>query len=327
MESRQVVYVGVDVSKETLSVDADRLFKGDLPNTEKGFRKLIGALRKAAPCGILHVVFESTGPYGSRLFSALCREGVLASQLNPAKVRHFARAMSQTAKTDRIDARVIRLFAEAKRPEPDRAPSEGECGIRQLVLARNALMKSLVQLTGTLESLTDTEAAAYVKKLARTARDEIRRIEKAIAATAKKEARLAGLVGELAKIEGVGGLTAATVVSLVPELGTLGRRNAAALAGLAPFTRASGKWKGRAFVSGGRDSLRRALFMPATVASRCNPVLKSVYERLRKAGKPYKVAITAVMRKLFAHMDCVAAKWIAEHGAPEVVPVPKPLPA
>jgi transposase len=326
MNDSQVVYVGIDVSKESLSVDAGELFKGDVPNTEKGLKGLIKTLRKAAPGGnALHFCFESTGPYGWNLFNACCKAGIPASQLNPAKIRHYAKAMSESAKTDPIDARVIRLFAEAKKPDPAHVPGDGERAMRQLVLARGALTKSAVQLAGTMDSLTDAVARKSVIKAARAVRTEIKRIDCAIAKAVKQDGRLTGLVGELAGIDGVGVLTASKIVALVPELGTLGRRDSAALAGLAPFKRDSGKFKGKSFINGGRPSVRQALFMPATVAIKHNQVLKAVYEKLRKAGKPYKVALTAVMRKLFAHMDGVAAKWLAEHGGTASGSAPSPV--
>jgi transposase len=326
MNDSPVVYVGIDVSKESLSVDAGGFFRGDVPNTEKGLKGLIKTLRKAAPGGsALHFCFESTGPYGWCLFNACCKAGIPASQLNPAKIRHYAKAMSESAKTDPIDARVIRLFAEARKPAAAHVPEDSERAVRQLVLARSALTKSAVQLAGTMDSLTDAEARKSVVKVARAVRAEIRLVDGAIAKAVKQDGRLAGLVGELAGIDGVGVLTAAKIVALVPELGTLGRRASAALAGLAPFKRDSGKYRGKTFISGGRASVRQALFMPATVAIKHNQVLKASYEKLRKTGKPYKVALTAIMRKLFAHMDSVAAKWLAEHGGTASGSAPSPV--
>ncbi len=320
MNDSQVVYVGIDISKDTLSVDAGDLFKGDVPNTPKGRAGLVARLRKAARGAVLHLCFESTGPYGAPLFEACCKAGIRASLLNPAKVRHFAKAMSRSAKTDPIDASVIRHFAQTRKPAPSHAPGANERRIRQLVLARDALTKNVVQLSGTLDSLTDAGAKKHAEKAIRMSKGEIRLLDRQIAETVKGDERLEGLTGTLAGIDGVGALTAAKVVALVPELGTLGRRGSAALAGVAPFKRESGEYKGKAFIHGGRASLRQALFMPAMVAIRCNTVLKAAYEKLVKAGKPHKVALTAVIRKLFAHMDSLAAKWLAEHSAVTGVP-------
>ena len=316
MSDRQVVYVGIDVSKDSLSVDAGALFKGEVPNTPSRIRGLIRKIGKQAGDGsVPHFCFESTGPYSEALFLKCCGAGVAASVLNPAKVRHYAEAMSESAKTDPIDARVIRLFAEAKTPEPTPPPSATAITLRKLVLARDALTKSVVQLSGTIEGASAGDAGSVLRSTIVLLRKKIRTLDRLIAEALKGDERLAGLADALSAIDGVGVLTAAKVVALVPELGTLGRRRSAAIAGLAPFTRDSGRYKGKTFISGGRAEVRRALFMPATVAIKHNPVLKAVYQNLMKAGKAYKVAITAIMRRLFAHMDAVAAKWLRENAA------------
>jgi transposase len=315
MNDRQVVYVGIDVSKDSLSVDAGALFKGDVPNTPAGIRSLVRKIRKRAGDGCVpHFCFESTGPYSESLFIECCGAGAAASVMNPAKVRRYAQAMSESAKTDPIDARVIRLFAEARKPDPTPPPSASEIALRKLVLARDALTKCVVQLSGTLEG-TSGDAGSVLRSSVVQLRGKIKKLDRLIAEALKGDARLSGLADALTGIAGVGVLSAAKVVALVPELGTLGRRRSAAIAGLAPFTRDSGRYKGKTFISGGRAEVRRALFMPATVAIKHNPVLKAAYQNLRKSGKAYKVAITAIMRRLFAHMDAVAAKWLRETAA------------
>ena len=317
MNERLVAYVGVDVSKDTLSIDAGPAFTGTVSNCAKEIR---GWLRKLPKhLGTEHTVvvcFESTGPYGEQLFLQCCEAGVPACILNPAQVRQYAKAMSESAKTDPIDARVIRLFAECRKPEPSPAPSRAEVSLRKLILVRSALMKSIVQLSGTLDSVNSHEAGKLLAKSITALRKQVKELDGRIVQAATSDERLAGLVKALSGIEGVGVLTAATVVALVPEIGTLGRRRSAAIAGLAPFTRDSGRFKGKTFVTGGRAEVRRSLFMPATVAVRFNPVLKDAYANLRKNGKPYKVAITAIMRRLFAHMDAVAAQWLKHQATP-----------
>ena len=308
--------MGIDVSKDSLSVDAGALFKGDVPNTPARIRGLIRKIGKKAGDGsVPHFCFESTGPYSESLFLECCGAGAAASVLNPAKVRHYAHAMSESAKTDPIDARVIRLFAEARSPEPTPPPSAAAVTLRKLVLARDALTKSVVQLSGTLESAPGGDAGSVLRSSIAALRKKIKALDRLIAEALKGDERLAGLTGALTEIAGIGILSAAKVVALVPELGTLGRRRSAAIAGLAPFTRDSGRCKGKTFISGGRAEVRRALFMPATVAIKHNATLKAAYQSLRNAGKAYKVAITAIMRRLFAYMDAVAAKWLRETAA------------
>jgi transposase len=322
------VYVGVDVSKETLRVDAGSAYTGDIPNTAAGIRKMLaGVGRKLGRGRVPHVCLESTGPYGAALFSECCRKGIPASVLNPAKVRHYAKAMSESAKTDPIDARVIREFAEARRPAPSRAPGAAERLLRQLVTARDALARSAVRLSGLLDSMTEAAARKAVARAVEGLERRIKALDAGIAGALEADARLKGLAGALAGIDGVGVLSAAKIIALAPEIGTLGRRGAASLAGLAPFARDSGKFKGKAFVCGGRASVRRALYMPAVAAIKHNAVLKAFYGRLAAEGKPFKKAVTAVMRKLFAHMDSVARRWLAAHGGADGGAAPQPVPA
>lgn len=321
------VYIGVDVSKETLCVDAGDAFRGIVPNTPDGMRKMLAVVKRKLGRGRApHVCLEATGPYGEALL-ALCRgRGFPCSVLNPAKVRHYAKAMSESAKTDPIDARVIREFAEAKHPAADRVPGSAETLLRQLMTAREALTKSAVQLEGVLDSMTCASARKTVTQAVGCIKRKIRALEDGMAAALQADRRLEGLAAELAGIDGVGALSAAKIVALVPELGSLGRRDAASIAGLAPFRRDSGKFSGKAFISGGRASVRRALYMPALVAIKHNPTLKAFYQRLVGQGKPFKVAITAVMRKLFIHMDGVAHKWLAAHGWTGEGNAPQPFP-
>jgi transposase len=311
---RPVVYVGVDVAKDSLSVDMAGGFTGPVENTTEAVRGLLKKVEKH--CGDAHtacICFEATGPYGERLFLECCQAGVRASMLNPAKVRQFAKAMSESAKTDPIDALMIRLFAESRKPEPTPPPSAGLLAVRKLVVARNMLIQSVVQLSGTQETTAGSPAGDILAQAIGELRGRIKDLDGQIALALAGDEQLAGLVNALSDIDGVGKLSATKMVALVPELGTLGRRRAAALAGLAPFTRDSGRCKGKTFISGGRAEVRRALFMPATVAITHNPVLRAAYRNLRKNGKPYKVAITAIMRRLFQHMDAVAAQWLREH--------------
>ena len=303
------------MAKDSLSIDAGEWFKGEIENSTEAIR---GALKKLTKrCVDDQVVcfcFESTGPYGERLFLECCEASVPACILNPAKVRHYAKAMSEAAKTDPIDARVIRLFAENKRPEPTPPPSAATIQLRKLVLTRNALMKSVVQLSGTQDTVVGSPAGEVLAQAIAELRMKIKELDRLIAHTMAGDPRIAGLAAALVEIDGVGKLSAAKIVAMVPELGTLGRRRSAALAGLAPFTRDSGRCKGKTFISGGRAEVRRALFMPATVAIKHNPVLRAAYQNLRQNGKPYKVALTAVMRRLFQHMDAVAAQWLRDHA-------------
>ncbi len=314
MKDTQTVYIGVDVSKDSLRFDSEDLLVGEVPNTASKIRAALGKLQKKVGEGnVLHICLEATGPYGELLAGECHRANIRVSVLNPAKVRHYAAAISESAKTDPIDARVIRLFAQARNPPPTPRPSEAAVQLRKLVLAREALTRSATEFCGILDSVDGSQAAKAIKKTIASMKKQIGQLERQIQETLKSDEKLGGLSEALSEIQGVGPTTAATILAYAPEIGTLGRRQAGALAGLAPYTRDSGKLKGKAFISGGRPQVRCALFMPATVARRHNPVLKEIYERMIANGKPYKVAMTAIMRRLFCHMDAVAAAWLAEH--------------
>jgi len=317
MNNNQIVHIGVDVSKDSLRLDGDTLFAGEIPNTALKIRSTLKKLqKKLEEEKTLHICLEATGPYSELMVSECHKAGIRVSVLNPAKIRYYAKAISESAKTDPIDARVIRLFAQTKKPQPTPPPSEAQVALRKLVLAREALNKSVTQLCGTLESVKGSEAGKSLKQTIEYLRKKIAKLDCQIKETVAKDEHISGLSTALVGIVGIGELTAAKVIAQVPEIGTLGRRRAGSLAGLAPYTRDSGKFKGKTFVSGGRSQVRSALFMPATVARTHNPVLKSIYENMRKNGKPYKVAMTAIMRRLFCHMDSVAAKWIEAQNEP-----------
>lgn len=320
MKDPKTVYIGVDVSKDSLRFDSENLLVGEVSNTALKIRAALGKLqRKAGEGNVVHICLEATGPYGELLAVECHRAKIRVSVVNPAKVRHYAAAISESAKTDPIDARVIRLFAQTRNPHPTPPPSEASVQLRKLVLAREALVRSSTELCGTLDSLVGSQAAKSVKKLIAAIKKQVAQLDIQIQETLQSEAKLRGLAEALCEIKGVGSTTAAAILAYTPEIGTLGRRQAGALAGLAPYTRDSGRFKGKTFISGGRSQVRRALFMSATVARRYNPVLKAVYERLIANGKPYKVAMTAIMRRLFCHMDVVAARWLAQQA-----PTPQP---
>ena len=316
MKDGAVVYIGVDVSKASLRFDAGSFFTGDVKNTPAAIRRALASLAKKLPAGSSpHVCLESTGRYGRNLSGACAAAGIPASTLNPYKVRMYARSMSVAAKTDPVDARMIRLFAEHRKPLPDAPLPEGRAEVRELAALRALLMKQMTALLGFLEG----SCASSVRK---TARAQVRALGRKIAGVEGRlrmlkdsDAHTAGICAELVKIDGVGELTAMLVCALVPELGTLGRRRSASLAGLAPHPEDSGTIRAPRHIRGGRFNVRRSLYMSALSAAHCNGVLSPVYKRLVDAGKPKKAALVCVMRKLFAHMDSVASRWLRAQAA------------
>jgi transposase len=293
------IYTGLDIAKLNLQLHfAGRIH--DLPNTIAGHRRLSKLL--AVQAGV-HVVCEATGGYERDVVAALHEAQLAVSVLNPARVRHFARATGQRAKTDDIDAAVLTAYGQALQPKPTAARTEQEQQLTELVRRRVQVLETLVAQRQQAERLTLPALRRQAQSLVRRLERDVQQIEEFLKTLRSQATPLGERVQKLEAITGVGTITALGVLAELPELGTLNRRQAAALAGLAPHPRESGQWHGRRSIGGGRAPVRRALYMAALVAARSNPLLKEFYQRLRLAGKPAKVALTAVMRKLIVLMN------------------------
>ena len=217
-------------------------------------------------------------------------------QGEPAPGRRFAQARGVRAKTDAVDARMLAAMGAAFALEPDSPAPADQYALKELQVERCALVRDRTRLLNRLK----TQTLALTR---RQTRARLAQAERQIAATqaeieSRLRARRARPLSILRSIPGIGPIAAAALLIECPEIGTLGRKQAASLAGLAPMARQSGRWQGQAFIQGGRKPLRDALYMPAVVATRFNPDMRAKYETMRTAGKPAKVAITAVMRKL-----------------------------
>ena len=293
------IYAGLDVAKASLQLHfQDRSY--DLPNTPAGHVQIVKRLT-AVP-GV-HVVCEATGGYERAVVAAFHAAQVPVSVINPSRSRQFARASGKRAKTDPIDAAVLAAFGKAFTPAPTARRAEAETKLAELSTRR----AQLLDLRITEEMRADSCAEPSLRKLAVSFVAQIQKqIDKIEALTEELLAEnklLDCQVQRLDNITGVGRITAVTVLAHMPELGHLNRRQAGALAGLAPHNRDSGAWSGQRHIGGGRAEVRRALYMAALSASRRNPILKPFYDRLIAAGKPSKVALTAVMRKLIVLMN------------------------
>ena len=293
------IYAGLDISKLNLQLHWAGRFH-DLPNTAAGHRRLLKLL--ASQPGA-HVICEATGGYERDVVAALQQAAIALSVLNPGRVRHFARAQGQRAKTDRIDAALLTAYGQALHPKatPPRTPTEQH--LSELVRRRAQLLELLVAQRQQAERLTLASVRRQAKSLVRRLKADLEQIEKELQQLRQQNASLNARIEKLQAITGVGTVTALGVLAELPELGTLNRRQAAALAGLAPHPRESGNWQGRRTIGGGRPAVRRALYMAALVAAHSNRHLKLFYQRLRAAGKPAKVALAAVMRKLIISMN------------------------
>jgi transposase len=289
-----IIYAGLDIAKLNLQLHlAGRSY--DLPNSPAGHRRLIQLL---SACPGVHIICEATGGYERAVVLALQQHCLPVSVLNPARVRHFARAQGQRAKTDSIDAAVLTAFGQALQPRPTLARTELEQQLTELVRRRGQILEALTGQRLQLEQLSLPALRRQAQRLIRRLEADAKEIEAALEQLRAKHEALDQRARRLECIPGVGAITALSVLAEMPELGTLNRRQAAALAGLAPHPRESGQWQGQRMIGGGRPAARRALYMSALVGARANSVLKVFYQRLRAAGKPAKVALTAVMRKL-----------------------------
>lgn len=287
--------IGVDISKSHLDVfrledEAARRFE----NSAAGFRALVKWLGKSA---VVRIVFEATGPYHRAFETALSGKYPLV-KVNPLQARRFAEACGTRAKTDAVDARMLARMGAALALEPDEPVSEKLNELRDLQVARTGLIKERTRLHNRGHVQTNPVLKRQTKARLTLVERQITELDAEIARQIAEDQPTARKREILCSIPGLGPVTAALILTFLPEIGTLDRKQAGSLAGLVPHSRESGQWKGKSFISGGRKPLRNALYMPALVAMRFNPDLKTKYTALRQAGKPAKVAIIAIMRKL-----------------------------
>ena len=310
----QKVFVGIDVSKRTLDVVAlPSLESFSTSNDAKGHEEVLNRLRLMGPA---LVVVEATGGYEQALTLVLAGEELPVRVVNPRHVRHFANAMGLVAKTDRLDARVLAEFAQRMAPPLRTIRSEAQQTLLDLTTRRRQLMEMLVaeknrykQARGALRR----EVADHIEFLERQIRKVDGELRRLIAESPEWQVQ-----DELIQsVPGVGEGTAAALTAAVPELGRLTGKQISALVGVAPFNRDSGQWRGQRHITGGRVGARCALYMATFNACRCNPVLKAMFERLSAKGKPYKVVMTACMRKLLTILNAIVRTgrpWTLQTG-------------
>jgi transposase len=297
------IVVGIDVSKDRLDVHvapAGEVLQDT--NDAAGIARLIDRLGKLSP---QLVVLEATGGYESLAAATLHAAGLPVAVVNPAQVRSFANALGKRAKTDPIDAAVLARFAIAAAIKPK--PS---------VDAQSRLRADLVARRRQIVDMIKAEKARLARALSRDVKKSLKRLIAAL------ERELESLDGDLDKqvraspawriredllssVPGIGKAISRTLIAELPELGSLDRRQIAALAGLAPWTRQSGQWRGKSFIGGGRTTVRAALFMGAMVAARHNPILKAFRDKLIAQGKPKMVALIATARKLLTILNAI----------------------
>ena len=299
------IVVGIDVSKDEFVIctsPSDERWAS--PTDPTAVERLVARLRALMP----HlIVMEATGGYEASLAAACAAAELPLAIVNPRQVRAFAQAIGRTAKTDAIDAALLALFGARVQPTPRALPSAETTQLAQLVARRRQLLEMLTAERQRLAQLGTTTGP-----VARDLRNHIRWLEKRVTDadddinTAIQQSPVWRVNDDLLRsVPSIGPNVSRTLIAELPELGTLNRRAIAALVGVAPFNCDSGRFRGRRMIWGGRPSVRGALYMAALVASRHNPVLARFYQRLRAAGKPGKVALVAVMRRLLTIINAM----------------------
>jgi transposase len=297
------MFVGIDVSKDRLDVHLRP--GGDaftVPRDGEGIEALAARLRELAP---QLVVIEATGGFETVVAAGLAAAGLPLAVVNPRQIRDFARAVGRLAKTDPLDAAIIAHFGEAVRPEPRAVPDEAARALGELVARRRQIVEMMVAERNRRRLMTQKKAIRTVDRVLATLQAQLSDIEKEIDDAIRGTPAWRAAEDLLISVPGIGPKIARTLIAELPELGQLDRRSIAALAGLAPFNRDSGRMRGRRTIAGGRAPVRSALFMAVLVSIRRNMPLAQTYHRLVHAGKPPKVAIVACMRKLLGILNAI----------------------
>lgn len=304
------IFVGIDVSSDRLDVHV-------LPSQEafavgrdsEGLAALIGRLELLKP----HlVVLEATGGFEQTVAAALAAAAVPLAVVNPRQIRDFARATGQLAKTDALDAKAIAGFAAKVQPEPRPVPDEQARALGELVARRRQIIEMMTAERNRRRQLTGRRLIKGVDRMLAALQKELSELEGDIGGSIRGTPVWRERDELLRSVPGVGNIVARTLIADLPELGRLDRKQIAALVGVAPLNRDSGKMRGRRTTWGGRAKVRCVLYMAALVASRRNPVLAAFYRRLIAAGKAKKLALTAVMRKLLTILNAMVrdnSRW------------------
>ena len=297
------VFVGIDVAKDRLDVHvrpSGETFA--VARDGEGVAALAERLGTMAPA---LVVSEATGGFEQVVAAGLAAAGLPVVVVNPRQIRDFARALGRLAKTDRIDAETIALFAERVRPELRPLPDDQARLLGELVARRRQVIEMIVAEGNRARQLESRRLKKRIERHRRALQDELSEIEAELDDAIRGTPIWRDKEDLLKSAPGIGDASARTLIADLPELGTLDRKKIAALVGVAPFNRDCGTMRGRRTVWGGRAAVRAALYMATLTASRCNPVIAAFYKRLLAAGKPKKLALTACMRKFLTILNAM----------------------
>lgn len=314
MQNTAETFVGIDVSKTHFDVaEHHQPTSWQAENTDAGIAALVEQLQALHPTLI---VLEASGGYELRLVAALAAAHLPVVVTNPRRVRHFARSIGRLAKTDRLDAKVLAHFAAALRPELRPLPSEQAEYLKALLTRRRQIVEMLTLEKNRLSTVRPTMRGDIEEHLAWLS-EKLAQLDAEIDAFVQTSAVWQAQRALLQSVPGVGRVTASTLIALLPELGTLTRQAIAALVGIAPVNRDSGRTRGKRRIYGGRASVRSVLYMATLSATKYNPKIKKFYEHLLRQGKEKKVALVACMRKLLVILNAMLRDrrpWQAEEA-------------
>ena len=299
-------YAGIDIAKNTfdLALEAQSTVR-NFPNDTEGIQRCLRHLKPLRPDLI---VMEPTGGYERPLVAQLQAAGFPVAVVNARRIREFARACGLLAKTDKLDAQVIARFAATLQPPPQEALEQQTQAMKALVARRHQLVQMHTAETNRLEHASDKAIVQSLRTILRTLERQMDRVEQQIRDQIERMPELKQKTQQLESVPGIGETTASLLVTELPELGRLNRRQIAALVGVAPINRDSGTYRGKRMTGGGRRHLRARLFMPTLVAVRHNPVIHTFYQRLLRQGKTKMVALIAAMRKLLTILNTMLKK-------------------
>ncbi len=298
------VYVGIDIGKDTLQISPFDGKAVEIPNTTKAIRSLIRRLERVEE---VVVCCEATGGYESLLVTELTEAGMPVALANPRRVRDFARSKGILAKTDAIDAAVLCQYAEQNQPRLLEKLPESLQTLRSLLVRRSQIVEMIKDETHRLDPKPRKQIQQSIQTNIRNLQKQLEKLEEHIRVLVEEDQPLTNRVESYTQVKGVGLQSALHLTAFVPELGHISDKQVTALVGLAPFNVDSGKFRGRRVIRGGRSRVRKVLYMAAVSARTHNPILRDFYNELIARGKPPKLALTAVMRKILILANRIAS--------------------
>lgn len=297
--------IGIDVSKASLEISSFDKGKNSVANTPAGIRSLLRRIHKHPSLPVL--CCEATGGYEAQLVNFCHDAEIPIAVVNARQVRDFAKSKGILAKTDLIDANVLEKFAKQNTLRLKAKTEPWRQSLQALLTRRNDLKHLITQERNRLETLQDPFIRKQIEANLRSFKKQNQQVLKEIEQLVNTTEILQDLCSRMMGVKGIGLLVATSLIAFLPEIGLISDKQITALAGLAPYNQDSGNWKGQRHVSGGRSKVRRALYMPAICAAHTNPILMEYYQGMIQRGKPAKVALTAVMRKMVCLANRIAA--------------------